>query len=107
MIEAIKKEVEGKSLYYDKEDNELWECAGVGFPNNGRQQVIGVDELYEILDKYNTQPDYKKMWEELKETFEKPFKEAKTEEEYIVLGMSGMSGMLEQIIDLERKYNIK
>jgi hypothetical protein len=36
-----------------------------------------------------------------------PFKEAKTEEEYIVLGMSGMSGMLEQIIDLERKYNIK
>ena len=50
MIEEIKKEIE---LYIIKNHKDRYDEM--------------VDNIFEILDKYNNQPDYKSAWEELKE----------------------------------------
>jgi cobyric acid synthase len=66
---------------------------------------IGYEGGFNLANKYKDKDIYKQMWNELKSKFEEPFKKATTEEEFIVLGMSGMSAMLEEINDIERKYN--
>lgn len=53
MIEEIKKYIQEEKVYIEEVVTNV--------------EVIAIDKLFYILDKYNNQPDYKKMWEELKE----------------------------------------
>lgn len=53
VLEEIKKEI--KKTFYIDEDDMHFEKAN-----------INIDSLFEILDKYNNQPDYKGAWEEFK-----------------------------------------
>ena len=77
MIEDIKKEIEVNIRYFDKEFydlyNEFCDCAGNGYPQNGRIPIITINKVFEILDKYKDKENpYKKAWEELREDNQLP-----------------------------------
>lgn len=123
MIEEIKKEIDNLPTTFDFK-KPILKCA-----------CVNKLQVFEILDKYNNKPDYsdetekvqyilkhwthlqtardyveldkyQKAWEELNRSFLKLYKEAKTEDDYILLGMSGISAMIEQMQELEQKHNI-
>lgn len=50
---------------------------------------------------------YKNAWEELMNPYKDLYKQCKTEEEFILLGMSGISALLEMAYELEQKHDIK
>lgn len=60
MIDKIKKEIQDEQFEVD-----------MTLPTTGcktKLQVITVFAISNILDKHNNEPDYKKVWEEFKET---------------------------------------
>lgn len=50
---------------------------------------------------------YKNAWEELINPYKELYKQCKTEKEFIILGMSGVSGLLERAEEIMKKHGIK